>query len=79
MSGVADLQSAVAALATAVQTEIAEVQAVIAALQAGALTDAQAEALAQQLQSSVTNLNNETATLQGVAVSGAPPQTQPKQ
>lgn len=66
MSGIDDLNAAVTAVVGAVQSEISEVEAVIAALQSGGLTDSQAEALAQQLQGSVTNLNNETTKLQGL-------------
>ena len=64
MAGVDDLKAAVAAIATAlvalstsITNEIAEVTAVITKLQqGGGLSDADAEALAQQLQGSVTNL-----------------------
>jgi len=64
MSGVDDLNKAVSDVATAVNNEIDVVNQVIAALKAGGITDAQAEALAQQLEGSVTNLNNEVTTLQ---------------
>lgn len=63
MSGVDDLNTAVTNLTTAVNTEITAVNAVIAALQAGGITDSQAEVLAQTLQSSITNLNNEVSGL----------------
>ena len=60
----ADLQAAVAALTEAVTNEITVVNAVIAALKSGGLSDADAEALAVQLQGSVTNLNNEVSSIQ---------------
>jgi len=63
MSGVSDLQAAVAAVAAeqtsfaaVVTTVIDDITKAIAALQAGGLSDSAAEALAQQLQSSVTAL-----------------------
>ena len=70
MDGVADLKQAVADVATnvagettAINDEIAIVEAVVAKLQAGGLTDAEAEALAQQLQGTVTNIKASTGTL----------------
>lgn len=78
MSGVDDLNAAVASIATDLTAETAVVQQVIAALQqagqGGGLTDAQAEALAQQLQGSATNITNITTQLQS-ALPPAPPQT----
>lgn len=67
MSGISDLNDAVAAIATAVTTEVAKVDEVIAILQqGGGLSDAQAEALAQTLQGASANLTAETEKLQGL-------------
>lgn len=74
MSGFDDLNAAVTAntaavvaLTASVDAEITAVNAVIAALKAGGITDAQAEALAQTLQTSVTNLGAATTTLNNEA------------
>ena len=64
MAGVDDLNKAVADVATAITAETAVVTQVVTALKAGGLTDAQAEALAQALEGSVTNINTQTAALQ---------------
>lgn len=80
MAGIDDLRTAVADVATnqqaatdAISTEIAAVEAAIAKLQAGGLTDAEAEALAQSLEGNVANLKTasdsltaETTKLQGI-------------
>ena len=70
MSGFDDLNTAVAANTAAVTAntaavtaEIAAVNSVIATLKAGGITDAQAETLAQTLQSSVTAIGASTASL----------------
>lgn len=70
MAGIDDLKAAVASTAaeitaasTSISTEIAAVEAAIAKLQAGGLSDADAEALAQTLQGSVTNLTTAQGTL----------------
>ena len=66
MSGVSDLNAAVAALTNAVATENTAIQAVIATLQAGGISDAQAETLAQTLQASISSIQTETANLNNV-------------
>ena len=85
MSGIDDLNAAVASLKTAVDAnttstnnEITVVNQVIATLQAGGLTDAQAEALATQLQTSVTNLSTSQAALDAESKSiQVPPPAKP--
>lgn len=81
MSGVADLTQAVTDVATAITAETAVVTQVVAALQAGGLSDAQAEQLAATLEGSVTNINNQTAALQSAltppTVSATTPVTAP--
>jgi uncharacterized phage infection (PIP) family protein YhgE len=74
MSGVDDLNAAVASIATDLTAETTVVNQVVAALQAagqgGGLTDAEAEALAQQLQGSATNITTLTTNLQNALPSG---------
>ena len=68
MSGVDDLNAAVATIASDLTAEGVQIQAVITALQnagqSGGLTDAQAEALAQQLTSSAGVITAATTALQ---------------
>lgn len=80
MSGVDDLNTAVATLTqavtdntTAVNNEITVVNQVIAALQAGGITDAQAEALAQSLQGSVTSVQAASQALNDEVTNIQPP------
>lgn len=73
MSGVQDLQTAVAGIATDLTAEDAVIAQVIAALQAGNLTDAQAEALAVQLQSSRSNIQASATSLTNALNPPAPP------
>jgi hypothetical protein len=75
MSGVADLNAAVAAIASDLTAEGAVIQEVITALQNGGLTDAQAEALAVQLQGSATVITTATTNLQNALT--PPPPSQP--
>ena len=70
MAGIDDLKAAVAdvgtkvdGLTTAITAEIQVVEAVIAKLKAGSLSDADAEALAQQLTGVSTNLSTATQAL----------------
>ncbi len=74
MSGVSDLQAAVAAIQTNITAEDAVIQQVITALQAGSLSDSQAEALAQTLQGVVTDVSTQTQSLQNALT---PPPAQP--
>ena len=64
MSGQTDLNTAVTKIASDIAAEQAVIQSVITALQSGSLTDAQAEALAVQLQGSATNIETATTSLQ---------------
>ena len=72
MSGQTDLNTAVAAISTDLAEENVVIQQVITALQSGSLTDAQAEALAVQLQGSATNIAAATTSLQS-ALTPPPP------
>jgi hypothetical protein len=63
MSGVDDLNKAVADVATAIVAETDVVTQVVAALKAGSIGDAQAEALALALENSVTSINAQTEAL----------------
>ena len=74
MSGVSDLNAAVAKVTTDVVALTTAVNAVIAALQAGGITDAQAETLAQTLQAGLTQIEADTAAAQGAV---APPPAGP--
>ena len=63
MSGIDDLKAAVQKIADDLTAEQAVIQEVIAALQAGGLSDADAEALAVKLQGSAGNIESATASL----------------
>lgn len=72
MSGVSDLNAAVTSVASAVTALVSEVQAVVTALQAGSITDAQAEALAQTLNTSAQAAQAEVTTLQAIVPPAQP-------
>lgn len=63
MAGIEDLKAAVTAIVAAIGNLNTLVEQVIAKLQAGGLSDADAEALAVQLQGGITAINDETAKL----------------
>jgi Na+/H+ antiporter NhaB len=65
MSGQTDLNTAIQGIADDLTAENVVIQEVITALQAGSLTDAQAEALAVKLQGSRTTIETSTTALQG--------------
>lgn len=64
MSGVDDLKAEIGTIATDLTAEQDVINQVIAKLQGGGLSDADAEALAQQLKGSADNITAATTSLQ---------------
>ena len=63
MSGVDDLKAGVANILTAITNLNTLIEQVVAKLKGGGLSDADAEALATQLQTGIQAINDETAKL----------------
>jgi lysozyme family protein len=73
MSGVDDLKAAVQAIADDLTAETVVINEVVTALQAGGLSDADAEALAQKLQGSAGVITTSTTTLTNALTPPPPP------